>query len=196
MSAYRNVVMAGFGGQGVMLIGNLLAQAAMEYGMHVTFVPAYGAEMRGGTANCTVIFDSEPVGSPVVRRPLSLVALNRPSLEKFQPQLAEGGVQIVNSSLVAPQLVDGSVRSVLVPANETAAALGNPRLLNMVMLGAWIGATDALPLEVVQEALKRVISDRYAGLIPANAAALEGGRDFALKAGSAPVSAPESVRQS
>jgi 2-oxoglutarate ferredoxin oxidoreductase subunit gamma len=174
--------MAGFGGQGVMLIGNLLAQAAMEHGLHVTFVPSYGAEMRGGTANCTVVFDSRPVGSPVVRRPLSLVALNRPSLEKFQPQLAEGGVQIVNSSLIDASLVDGKNRTILVPAGETASALGNPRLLNMVMLGAWIGATDALPLEVVQEALKRVISVRYAGLIPANAAALASGRDFALRA--------------
>ena len=178
MSAYRDVVMAGFGGQGVMLIGNLLAQAAMESGLHVTFVPAYGVEMRGGTANCTVVLDTEPIGSPVVQRPMSLIALNRPSLEKFQPRLAPGGVQIVNSSLIDSADVDKKARSVCIPANETAVGLGNPKLLNMVALGAWTAATDALPLKAVQEALGRVISRHYAELISANAAALAAGYDF------------------
>lgn len=179
MSAYSDVIMAGFGGQGVMLIGNLLAQAAMEHGMNVTFVPAYGVEMRGGTANCTVVLDDEVIGSPVVQRPLSTIVLNRPSLDKFQPRLAEGGTQIVNSSLIEAEHVNPGVRSVLIPANDMAARLGNPRLVNMLALGAWIGATGALPLTAVQEALKRVISSHYAGLIPANAEALAAGREFA-----------------
>jgi len=179
MSAYRDVIMAGFGGQGVMLIGNLLAQAAMEYGLHVTFVPAYGVEMRGGTANCTVILDRETIGSPVVQRPLSSIMLNQPSLDKFQPRLVRGGVQIVNSSLVDAAHVDPGVRSVLVPLNDMAARLGSPKLLNMIALGAWVYATDALPLAAVQEALRRVISSHYAKLIPANAEALALGHDFA-----------------
>ena len=179
MSAYRNVIMAGFGGQGVMLIGNLLAQAAMEHGLNVTFVPAYGVEMRGGTANCTVILDRESIGSPLVQRPLSTIVLNLPSLDKFQPRLAAGGVQIVNSSLIEASHVDPGIRSVLVPANDMAAKLGNPKLLNMIALGAWICATDALPLAAVQEALRRVISSHYAKLIPANAAALAQGYAFA-----------------
>jgi 2-oxoglutarate ferredoxin oxidoreductase subunit gamma len=182
MSAYRDVVMAGFGGQGVMLIGNLLAQAAMESGLHVTFVPSYGAEMRGGTANCTVVLDTERIGSPMARRPMSLIALNRPSLEKFQPRLAPGGVQIVNISLVDPAEVDKKTRSVHIPVNEIAAGLGNPKLLNMVALGAWTAATDALPLKAVQDALGHVISDRYAALIPANAEALAAGYEFVRKA--------------
>jgi 2-oxoglutarate ferredoxin oxidoreductase subunit gamma len=171
--------MAGFGGQGVMLIGNLLAQAAMEHGLNVTFVPAYGVEMRGGTANCTVILDRESIGSPVVQRPLSTIVLNQPSLDKFQPRLAEGGVQIVNSSLIDASHVDPKIRSVLVPVNAMATKLGNIKLLNMVALGAWVHATNALPLAAVQEALNRVISSHYAQLIPANAAALAMGYDFA-----------------
>ena len=91
-SAYQDVIIAGFGGQGVMLIGNLLAQAGMEYGREVSFLPVYGAEMRGGTANCTVVIDSEAVGSPLVRSPLSTIVLNEPSLARFQPRLDESGV--------------------------------------------------------------------------------------------------------
>jgi 2-oxoglutarate ferredoxin oxidoreductase subunit gamma len=181
MNTYRDVIIAGFGGQGVMLIGNLLAQAAMEHGLNVTFVPAYGVEMRGGTANCTVILDRESIGSPVVQRPLSTIVLNQPSLDKFQPRLAEGGVQIVNSSLIESSHVDPNIRSVLVPLNAMAAQLDIARLLNMIALGAWIQATSALPLTAVQEALKRVISSHYAKLIPANAAALAMGYDFARK---------------
>jgi len=181
MSAYRDVIMAGFGGQGVMLIGNLLAQAAMEHGLNVTFVPAYGVEMRGGTANCTVILDRESIGSPIAQRPLSTIVLNQPSLDKFQPLLAKGGVQIVNSSLVDVSLVNPGICSVLVPGNDMAAELGNAKLLNMVALGAWVQATGALPLAVVQEALARVISSHYAKLIPANAAALAAGYEFARK---------------
>ena len=179
MSAYSNVIMAGFGGQGVMLIGNLLAQAAMESGLNVTFVPAYGVEMRGGTANCTVILDKESIGSPVVQRPLSTIVLNQPSLDKFQPLLARGGVQIVNSSLIDASHVEPKIRSVLLPLNAMAAQLGNAKLLNMIALGAWVRATGALPLSAVQEALHRVISSHYAKLIPANAAALAVGYESA-----------------
>ena len=180
MSAYRDVIIAGFGGQGVMLIGNLLAQAAMEQGLHVTFVPAYGVEMRGGTANCTVILDRQSIGSPVVQRPLSAIVLNQPSFDKFQTRLAAGGTQIVNSSLIDAAQVDSKIRSVLVPLNDMAAQLGNARLLNMIALGAWTCALNALPLAALQEALRRVISSHYAKLIPANAEALALGYDFAL----------------
>ena len=99
-NAYQDVIIAGFGGQGVMLIGNLLAQAGMEHGLEVSFIPVYGAEMRGGTANCTVVLDEHPIGSPLVREPMSTIILNEPSLSKFQPRLSADGVQIVNASLV------------------------------------------------------------------------------------------------
>lgn len=161
-----------------MLIGNLLAQAAMEHGLEVSFIPVYGAEMRGGTANCTVVLDSRPIGSPLVRAPLSAIVLNEPSLEKFQPRLRKDGVQIVNASLIREELLDKTLRSVFIPANDMAHALGNVKLANMVALGAWLKATGALPLAVVQEALKRVVSAHYARLIPANAQALEAGYSF------------------
>ena len=178
-SAYQDVIIAGFGGQGVMLIGNLLAQAGMEHGLEVSFIPVYGAEMRGGTANCTVVLDEHPIGSPLVREPLSTIILNEPSLAKFQPRLAAGGVQIVNASLVAQNLLDASKRTVYIPVNDMAHELGNVKMANMVALGAWLKATGALPLNVVQDALNRVVSAHYAKLISANAKALEQGYNFA-----------------
>ena len=178
-SAYQDVIIAGFGGQGVMLIGNLLAQAGMEHGLEVSFIPVYGAEMRGGTANCTVVLDEHHIGSPLVREPLSTIILNEPSLAKFQPRLAANGVQIVNATLVAQNLLDAARRTVYIPVNDMAHELGNVKMANMVALGAWLKATGALPLNVVQDALNRVVSAHYAKLISANAKALEQGYNFA-----------------
>jgi 2-oxoglutarate ferredoxin oxidoreductase subunit gamma len=162
-----------------MLIGNLLAQASMEQELEVTFIPVYGVEMRGGTANCTVVLDSLPIGSPLVREPMSTVVLNEPSLAKFQPRLRKDGVQIVNASLIARELVDTTIRTVYIPAHDIAHGIGNVKLTNMVALGAWLKATDALPLKAVREALHRVVSAHYAKLIPINAVALEAGYNFA-----------------
>lgn len=178
-NAYQDVIIAGFGGQGVMLIGNLLAQAGMEHGLEVSFIPVYGAEMRGGTANCTVVLDEHPIGSPLVREPMSTIILNEPSLSKFQPRLGADGVQIVNASLVGETLLDAAKRTVYIPVNDMAHELGNVKMANMVALGAWLKATGALPLNVVQEALNRVVSAHYAKLISANAKALEQGYNFA-----------------
>jgi 2-oxoglutarate ferredoxin oxidoreductase subunit gamma len=178
MPSYQDVIIAGFGGQGVMLIGNLLAQAGMEQGLNVTFIPVYGAEMRGGTANCTVVIDTDPIGSPLVREPLSTIVLNEPSLEKFQPCLRKDGVQIVNASLIAGELVDKTLRTVHIPVNDMAHKIGNVKLANMVALGAWLKATGALSLKATQDALHRVVSAHYAKLIPVNAAALEAGYNF------------------
>ena len=179
MSSYQDVIIAGFGGQGVMLIGNLLAQAGMEHGLEVSFIPVYGAEMRGGTANCTVVMDEHAIGSPLVREPLSTIILNEPSLTKFQPRLHRDGVQVVNASLVDKGLLDASLRTVYIPVNDMAHELGNVKMANMVALGAWLKATGALPLNVVQDALNRVVSAHYAKLISANAKALEEGYNFA-----------------
>lgn len=178
VTEYRDVIIAGFGGQGVMLIGNLLAQAGMEQGLEVSFIPVYGAEMRGGTANCTVVLDTHPIGSPLVREPLSTIMLNEPSLRKFQARLRPEGVQIVNASLIDKTLLDAGLRSVYIPVNDMAHALGNVKLANMVALGAWLKATGALPLAAVQDALRRVISAHYAALLPINARALEEGYHF------------------
>ena len=176
MSLYQDVIIAGFGGQGVMLIGNLLAYAGMEHGLNVTYIPVYGPEMRGGTANCTVVVSDDAIGSPIIRSPKSLIIMNRPSLDKFQPQLVDGGVLVVNSSLVDPALADASrVRLVPVAANEIADSLGNTRMANMVALGAYVQATGVLPLSAVEESLGHVIAKHYSHLIPKNAEALRAG---------------------
>lgn len=179
MNGYQDVIMAGFGGQGVMLIGNLLAQAGLEQGLEVSFIPVYGAEMRGGTANCTVVLDTHPVGSPLVNRPLSTIILNEPSLHKFQPRLREGGVQIVNASLVSRDLLEAGKRTVYIPVNDMAHDLGNVKMANVVALGAWLRATGALDPEAVKQAMHSVVNAHYAKLIPANIKALEAGYDFA-----------------
>ncbi|MBR5735100.1 MAG: 2-oxoacid:acceptor oxidoreductase family protein [Desulfovibrionaceae bacterium] len=176
--AYHNVIMAGFGGQGVMLIGNLLAQAGMEEGLNATFIPVYGVEMRGGTANCTVVVSSDPVGSPIIKRPLATIIMNLPSLEKFQPRLHPDGMQIVNASLIEKSNLDPAKKTVFIPANDMANELGAPKLANMVALGAYIKATGCLPIEAVERALNHTISSHYAHLIPLNAKALQAGYSF------------------
>ena len=180
MSLYQDVIIAGFGGQGVMLIGNLLAYAGMEHGLNVTYIPVYGPEMRGGTANCTVVVSDDAIGSPIIRSPKSLIIMNRPSLDKFQPQLVDGGVLVLNSSLIDAGLADSArVKVVAVPCNEIADGLGNTRMANMVALGAYVAATGVLPLSVVEESLSHVIAKHYSHLIPKNAEALRAGAEAA-----------------
>lgn len=176
MSAYTDVIIAGFGGQGVLLIGNLLAQAGLEAGLNVTFIPVYGAEMRGGTANCTVVVSSEEIGSPIIKRPKSLIIMNQPSLEKFQPRLEKGGIQIINADMVdAADIETKRVKSFPVKVNTLAEAHGGARTANMVALGAYLAATGIVPLKAAVKALEHVIGSHYAKLIPLNAAALEAG---------------------
>ena len=179
MNIYKDVIIAGFGGQGVMLIGNLLAYAAMEQGLNVTYIPVYGPEMRGGTANCTVVIADEEIGSPIIHNPLSLIAMNRPSLDKFQPRVQDKGIVIINSSLVDMELADKQrLQTYSVPANEIADKIGNSRMANMVALGAYIQVTGIIPLSTVQESLENVISSHYKHLIPKNAEALQAGADY------------------
>jgi len=179
MSIFQTAIMAGFGGQGILFIGNLLAQAGMEHGLNVTYIPVYGVEMRGGTANCTVVISSDPIGSPIVKAPLATILLNQPSLDKFQSRLAPEGVQIVNASLVATDLLDSSKKTVHIPVNEMAREIGNPKLINMVALGAFLKATQCIPLDAVKTALRSTISSHYAHLIPQNEEALDAGYTFA-----------------
>ena len=178
MSKYLDSIIAGFGGQGVMLIGNLLAYAGMNAGLNVTFIPVYGPEMRGGTANCTVVLSEEEIGSPIIRSPHSLIIMNRPSLDKFQPTLMDGGIQIINSSLIDKELVETDrVKSYFVPANDIADKIGNTRMANMVALGAFIKATGIMDISAVIDSLPNVISAHYSHLIPKNAEALQAGVD-------------------
>ena len=176
---YADLIIAGFGGQGILLAGNLLAFAAMEHGLNTTFIPVYGPEMRGGTANCTVVISDQEIGSPFVQRPLGLIVLNRPSLEKYAPRLSDQGICVVNTSLAPAPEDNGRVKLTPLPAGDIAEKLGNARMTNMVALGAYLKASGVLPLSRVQEALKNVVSAHYQHMIVKNAEALQAGYDAA-----------------
>lgn len=154
------VIFAGFGGQGILLAGKVLARAAMERGFEVTWLPSYGPEMRGGTANCTVVIADEPVGSPIVDSPYVLVAMNGPSFARFLPRVARGGTVIANSSLISERKERPDVRVVWAPMNEIAQELGEPRCANMVGLGAAVKALGILPLEAVISAMEEELGAR------------------------------------
>src|SRR5512137_2567732 len=133
---HNELILAGFGGQGVLLIGKMLAYAGMKAGLEVTWMPSYGPEMRGGTCNCTVVIADEEIGSPTIDHPRAAVVMNLPSLDKFEPRVSPGGVLIVNSSLVNRDPVRKDITWLMIPAQEIAEMIGPKRLLNMVMLGA------------------------------------------------------------
>ncbi|WP_434133554.1 2-oxoacid:acceptor oxidoreductase family protein [Sporomusa sphaeroides] len=151
----HEIICAGFGGQGVLLIGRLVTYAGMLADKQVSWMPAYGPEMRGGTASCSVIISDAEVASPVVSQPTVLVAMNQPSLEKFEPTVQAGGVVIINKSLIEVSASRDDVTAYCVPLNELALEVGNTRYANMVALGALIGATDMVPLEEVRKTLAK-----------------------------------------
>ncbi|MDK2901620.1 Pyruvate synthase subunit PorC [Koleobacter methoxysyntrophicus] len=170
------IIMAGFGGQGIMLMGQLLAYAGMLEGKEVSWLPSYGPEMRGGTANCTVIVSTDKVGSPIVSKPNVIIVMNRPSLDKFEPVVRENGLLIYNSSLIDRRPKRNDLQLIAVPANEIANELGNSKIANMVALGAFIGKTKAVNIESVIESLKKVLSPEKSDLIALNKQALEKGK--------------------
>ena len=169
------IVIAGFGGQGVLFAGQVLAYAAMDEGMQVTWFPSYGPEMRGGTANCTVIIADEEIGSPQVLNPQAVVALNLPSCDKYEPLVRPEGVFILNASLINRELTRTDLDVVSLPANEIAEALGNKRLTNMVLLGALLARLPVLSLEAIQRALQEHLPERHQHLLPLNYQALQEG---------------------
>lgn len=175
---YQDVVMAGFGGQGVLVAGKLLAYAGMLEGRHVTWFPSYGAEIRGGTANCTVIISNEEIGSPVVRNPSALLIFNDASFRKFEPRIRERGSLFLNTSLVHARSDRQDISIAEVRANDIAEELGDIRIANMVMLGAFLGKNRIVSLESVLGALKQVLPDRRHNLIPLNERALRRGADL------------------
>ena len=178
-SFYEEVIIAGFGGQGIMLTGKLLAQTAMKAGEEVTYMPSYGAEVRGGTANCMVVIAEEKIACPVVGRPDSLIVMNKASLNKFGPRLKNGGLLIMNSSLIdtEPQL-DDSIEIIAVPADELAVELGSQKSANMVALGAYLQKRGHLTADGAAQALPDVLAERYHKTLPVNTKALQRGAEF------------------
>ncbi len=176
---HEEIIISGFGGQGVLFAGQLLAYAGMNEGKHVTWIPSYGPEMRGGTAHCTVVISDEPIGSPLVRHPSAAIVMNNPSLDKYQPLVKPGGVLIVNSSLITQPITREDITVALIPANAIADELGDSRLMNIVLLGALLALVPILPLEAIDRALAEHIPERHRHLLPANAQALRQGAALA-----------------
>ena len=177
---YNTLIIAGFGGQGVLVIGNLLAYAAMKEGRHVSFLPFYGVEMRGGTADCTIVISSRDIGSPVVDRAHSVIAMNQASLSKFEPRVEAQGLLMINSSLINPkEATRQDVHLLPVPANDIAKENGNPKLANMVALGAFVEKTRLVRMDSLFESFEKILDQRYHSLIPSNIKAIQKGAAFA-----------------
>jgi len=152
------VIMSGFGGQGLMMIGKLLAYSALEEGKDVTWLPSYGPEMRGGTANCTVVISDKSIGSPLISTPAAAVVMNQPSLEKFAPVLKKDGLLVVNSSMIPVETDRPDIRVFKIKANDIALEAGNGRSANLVMLGAFIGCDEVVSHKTVVKAIKHAFA--------------------------------------
>jgi len=177
---YYDMIIAGFGGQGVLVIGNLLAYAAMKEGRYVTYLPTYGVEMRGGTANCTIVISSQEIGSPIVGRPHAAIVMNLPSLVKYELQILPNGLLLVNTSLIDLKETSRSdIRLLPVPANEIAIKNGNPKLANMVALGVFIEKTKLVQMASLFESFEKVLDEKYHSLIPYNIEAIQIGARYA-----------------
>lgn len=175
---YQGVIMAGFGGQGVVSGGILLAYSGMVDGKEVTFFPAYGAEMRGGTANCSVVISSDEVASPVVAYPDSILIMNEPSLAKFEPTLHSGGVLFLNSSLVDSRSKRTDIETVEIPANAIAEELGNIKCANMVMVGAFAQKTGAIAIDALKKSVGKVYVRANDKILEMNRQAIQRGADL------------------
>jgi 2-oxoglutarate ferredoxin oxidoreductase subunit gamma len=171
----QSFVFAGFGGQGVMFAGQLLAYAAMDHGFEVTWIPSYGPEMRGGTANCCVVVSDKPIGSPVVRQPGNAVVFNNPSFQKYEPLVAPEGLLVVNSFLVTLTSSRLDLRVLEIPATDIADELGDLKLANVVLLGALLSARPLLSLDALRQALEAHIPAHHRDKLPLNFSALDRG---------------------
>ena len=179
MTREYSIIISGFGGQGTLFAGQVLAYAAMDNGFQVTWIPSYGPEMRGGTAHCTVIIADSEIGSPVTRNPFAAIALNLPSLDKCEDVVQQGGVLIANQSLMNRELLRTDITGVLIPASEIAEELGNKQMANMVAVGALLAHLPVLSVKDIEKALKDHLPPRKQQWIPANSAAIRKGFEFA-----------------
>ncbi len=175
----KEIIIAGFGGQGVLFGGQVLAYAAMDAGKEVTWIPSYGPEMRGGTANCTVVIADEEIGSPMVEHPPLAVALNLPSFDKYEEELQSGGTLIVNKSMVDRAQKRKDIKVVFVPCNEISEELGDKKMLNMVAIGALLTALTEITLDDVKKALQAHMPARHQDLLSKNLEALRRGYEAA-----------------
>ncbi len=174
-----STIFSGFGGQGVLSMGTTLATAAMLQGKHVTYLPTYGVEVRGGTANCTVVVSDEEIASPVASEPDFVVAMNQPSFARFQGILQAGGLLCANSSLVNTESARGDIEILAIPTSELAEGLGTIKVANMVMLGALVRASNMISYDAMLENLADILGEGKAKLLKLNREALKLGYDYA-----------------
>ncbi len=172
---HESVIIAGFGGQGILFAGQVLAYAALYDGREVVWMPSYGPEMRGGTANCTVVISSDRVRSPLVVTPLGAIAMNRPSFDRFEPAVRPGGVLIVNSSLIDASSSRADIRVQEVPANHIAEELGSAKVANLVALGGYVAATRAVSVESILRGIEKMVPEDRAALRTLNVEAFRRG---------------------
>jgi 2-oxoglutarate ferredoxin oxidoreductase subunit gamma len=171
----EEIIFSGFGGQGALFAGQVLTYAAMEAGWTVTWIPSYGPEMRGGTANCTVVVSDEPIGSPIVRNPSIAVVLNPPSMDRYEPLVKPGGLLVVNSTLVRRAPVRDDITVVCAPANDIASELGNVKMANVVMLGVMLAQRPIVSLGAVEKILDEHLEGTKRRFIEPNKQALHRG---------------------
>lgn len=171
----EEIIMAGFGGQGVLFLGKILAELGMKSGRHVSWIPSYGPEMRGGTANCAVVISDDPIASPMVLEPDTVLAMNRPSVARFNKALKKNGLMIYNSSLIEGEKFRDDVRTVKVPASQIADELGNPKVANLVMAGAWVKFCGILSYDEAVKILPTVIPAKKKELAEVNVKAFSRG---------------------
>lgn len=175
---HLEVIIAGFGGQGILLAGQLLAEAGMLAGKQVSWVPSYGPEMRGGVANCAVVLSDEVIGSPVVGEPDVAIAMNRPSMDKFSLMVKPGGTLFINSSLMKNEVTRKDITVIEVPCNDIADELGSVKVATLVAIGALLEKTGALTPANIVSALRELLPERRHNLIPLNEKALERGAEI------------------
>lgn len=175
---YEDVLIAGFGGQGIIFAGKLLSYAGLKESKEVVYFPSYGAEMRGGTANCTVTLSTSSITSPIVSSPQNIIMMSQPSYLKFFPRIKKGGQALINTSLIRDELVRDDIEFIRIPANEIAEKIGNSRVANMVALGAWVKKSKVVSLESLIESFPEVISPNRLNLLPLNEKALREGARF------------------
>jgi 2-oxoglutarate ferredoxin oxidoreductase subunit gamma len=174
------IILSGFGGQGILFLGKMIALAGMIDGKEVSWIPSYGPEMRGGTANCSVVVSDRRIGTPVVTHPNVLVAMNRPSLEKFESTMQPGGHLLINKTLIEIPHTRQDIDVTYLEITGLAGELGNPRLANIVALGGLIGRVGLVSRDAVIEALKKELSGKKAALLDLNLKALDAGQQAAL----------------
>ena len=177
----KEIIIAGFGGQGVLFGGQVLAYAAMDLGKEVTWITSYGPEMRGGTANCTVVIADDEIGSPLVKNPPLAIALNLPSFDKYEEALATGGTLVVNQSMVDREAKRDDINIIFVPCNEIAEEIGDKKLMNMVAMGALLSAFPEVSIKDVEKALEGHLPERHKHLLPKNYEALKRGFEAAQR---------------